>query len=85
MRLGSSSRPHDDAESDPVGIRGPHELLHIVLRQLDNPALGGGKRKGLACKDIANRHHQLTGALGLAEPNQSSLLTEDDKACGMTP
>jgi hypothetical protein len=59
--------------SAPVGIRGPHEFLHLILRQLDNPALGGGYRKKFACKDIANRHHQLTGAIGLAESNQSSL------------
>jgi hypothetical protein len=46
-----------------------HEFLHILLRQLSNEALGGGKRIGdTNASDAIARHHRLTQALswGLA-------------------
>lgn len=40
-----------------------HEFLHITLRQIDNPALGGGARKEKPDPDIAITHHRLTDVL----------------------
>jgi hypothetical protein len=40
-----------------------HEFLHIALRQVDNPALGGGAHKSEADPAVANLHHRLTDGL----------------------
>ena len=65
--------PKEKLGSDPGGTRFAHELLHIVLRRLNNEALGGGSRKAEEAADIANLHHQLTDYFGWSQFKQSSL------------
>ena len=61
---GDPVEPGTKAPSDGVfSLVLAHEFLHIALRQLDNPALGGGARKSVEDPAIANLHHRLTDAL----------------------
>jgi hypothetical protein len=53
----------DPAYKDPKSQVIAHEFLHIILRQIDNPALGGGARKSDNARDIGEIHHTLTDYL----------------------